>query len=97
VEHPKPHAEGMLFIMKELGVTPEITAVVGDSPNDMKAAVAAGALPIGIPDRTHSAQELKDAGAVYIIRSFYDLFVIFGEDRFPNDDREASSGRIYHN
>jgi phosphoglycolate phosphatase-like HAD superfamily hydrolase len=42
VSHPKPHPEGVLRVLDGLGVTPEVTLVVGDSPADILAAHNAG-------------------------------------------------------
>jgi HAD superfamily hydrolase (TIGR01509 family) len=44
VHHPKPHPEGILKLMKEQGVKPHETVVVGDSGSDMEAGHAAGAV-----------------------------------------------------
>lgn len=42
VSHPKPDPEGLLRVLDGLGVTPEVTLVVGDSPADILAAHNAG-------------------------------------------------------
>lgn len=44
VTHPKPHPEPVLHAMERLGVEPAETLFVGDSPHDMAAGRAAGAL-----------------------------------------------------
>jgi phosphoglycolate phosphatase-like HAD superfamily hydrolase len=42
VSKPKPHPEGLLRVLESLGVTPEQTLVVGDSPADILAAHSGG-------------------------------------------------------
>lgn len=42
VSLPKPHPEGLLRVLDGLGVTPEVTLVVGDSSADILAAQNAG-------------------------------------------------------
>jgi pyrophosphatase PpaX len=43
VQHPKPDPEGILKLMKEQGVNPQDTIVVGDSNADMESGKTAGA------------------------------------------------------
>ncbi|MGE0456287.1 MAG: HAD family hydrolase [Vicinamibacteria bacterium] len=45
----KPHPEGLLRALSELGVEPRGAAYVGDSPEDVEMARAAGAYAIGVP------------------------------------------------
>jgi HAD superfamily hydrolase (TIGR01509 family) len=49
VERRKPHPEGLLKALRDMGISPEESAYVGDSPEDVEMARAAGALPVGIP------------------------------------------------
>lgn len=46
VDRPKPHPEGILLACRRLGVEPGRAAYVGDSPLDLAAARAAGALSV---------------------------------------------------
>lgn len=63
----KPDPRGLQYMMKQLGVTPEEVAYVGDSGGDMQAAVAAGALPVGVSWGYRSVEELKEAGALRVV------------------------------
>jgi len=45
----KPHPEPLLVALDRLGVAPGESAYVGDSPEDVMMARAAGAIAIGIP------------------------------------------------
>lgn len=47
--HAKPHPEPLQRALGEIGVAPEETAFVGDSPEDVKMARAAGARSVAIP------------------------------------------------
>jgi HAD superfamily hydrolase (TIGR01549 family) len=58
-------------------LTVERAWMVGDTPDDIRAAGAAGVLPIGIvapgPDPTASAAALRDSGAVTVLGAIEDL------------------------
>jgi pyrophosphatase PpaX len=63
-EH-KPHPAPLLLALERLGVRPEETAYVGDSPFDMQAARAAGLAAIGVSwGGIHAADKLADADIV---------------------------------
>ena len=63
-EH-KPHPAPLLLALDRLGVRPEVTAYVGDSPFDMQAARAAGVAAIGVGwGGIHTADKLTDADVV---------------------------------
>lgn len=47
--HRKPHPEGLLLALDSLDVTPAQAAYVGDSPEDVAMARAAGVFTVGIP------------------------------------------------
>ena len=63
-EH-KPHPAPLLLALDRLGVRPEVTAYVGDSPFDMQAARAAGVAAIGVGwGGIHTADKLIDADVI---------------------------------
>ena len=45
----KPHPEPLLVALERLGIAPSEAAYVGDSPEDVAMAKAAGAFAVGIP------------------------------------------------
>lgn len=49
VQRRKPHPEGLLKALRDLGASPAQSAYVGDSPEDVEMARAAGVLSVGIP------------------------------------------------
>ena len=59
---------------KQLGrdVDPADVLVVGDTPRDVKAALGAGAVPVGVASHKNSVEELREAGAEYVIESLKD-------------------------
>ncbi len=63
VERTKPHPEAVETAMARMGTCPEETAMVGDTPEDMAAGRAAGALAVGVTTGHHDARALRDAGA----------------------------------
>jgi phosphoglycolate phosphatase-like HAD superfamily hydrolase len=56
------------------GLTPAQVYVVGDTPHDIAAAKAAGAIAVGVAPGKHSAQELADAGADHVLESLQEPF-----------------------
>jgi len=46
--------------------------VVGDTPRDVKAALGAGAVPVGVASHKHSVDDLREAGAEYLIETLKD-------------------------
>jgi HAD superfamily hydrolase (TIGR01509 family) len=73
VKYVKPNTEHLEATLKALEVSPEETAVVGDSAVDMKCARELKALAIGLTGGVSSPKELINAGANYLITSITDL------------------------
>jgi HAD superfamily hydrolase (TIGR01509 family) len=49
VDRPKPHPDPYLRACRRLGVDPRETVAIEDSPNGVRAALAAGATTLGVP------------------------------------------------
>ena len=62
----KPDARFMQHALTALGGVVATSALVGDSPYDLAAAKNAGVPFIGVTTGTHSAEELRAAGATEI-------------------------------
>jgi HAD superfamily hydrolase (TIGR01509 family) len=73
VERAKPAPDLLLVAARELGVEAERAWCVGDSTWDMRAAVAARMVPIGITTGAVDARALLDAGARATIGSLLEL------------------------
>jgi phosphoglycolate phosphatase len=69
----KPHPGMVLDAMREAGVTPEDTVVVGDTVYDIAMARAAGATAVGVTWGYHEASALEEAGAYAVIDRFESL------------------------
>lgn len=69
----KPDPQMLYEIMNELKVQSEQTVMVGDSVHDMKMAVAAGVLPVGVSFGVHDADRLREAGAILVVDSLTEL------------------------
>ena len=52
--------------------------VVGDTPRDIRAALGAGAVPVGVASHKHSESDLREAGAEYVIGTLRDGLPGFG-------------------
>ena len=77
----KPDPALTLQIIKELGVTPEVCALVGDSGMDMAAAVNGGLLPIGVLWGFRTEEELINSGAAYTVSSPDEILKIINKKR----------------
>ncbi len=62
----KPAPEFAAYVMQTLGTVAAGTVLVGDSPYDLAAAQNAGWQFLGVTTGTHSAAELRAAGAVHL-------------------------------
>ncbi|HYU43952.1 MAG TPA: HAD family hydrolase [Vicinamibacteria bacterium] len=58
----KPHPEGLLRALERLGVAGADAAYIGDSPEDIKMAQAAGVLAVGVPGGFPNREALAAAG-----------------------------------
>lgn len=70
VERAKPNPEPVLKTLILLGFLPEETFVVGDMPVDIFMGSRAGTTTIGVSYGNSSAQDLKLAGADFVIENF---------------------------
>jgi phosphoglycolate phosphatase-like HAD superfamily hydrolase len=61
IRHRKPHPEGLLIALDRLRLMPEAVAYVGDSPEDVEMARAAGVFAVGIPGAFPNRQALSDS------------------------------------
>jgi HAD superfamily hydrolase (TIGR01509 family) len=75
VEHAKPAPDLLLLAAKELHADPATCWYVGDATWDMRAASAAGMVPIGVTSGAVDAATLRDAGARWVIASLAELEV----------------------
>lgn len=66
----KPHPGMVLAAMREAGVAPADTVMVGDTSYDVAMALAAGAVPIGVGWGYHPQALLREAGAQTVIGDF---------------------------
>jgi len=79
VKNPKPHPEGVYLIQERLA---KDVVFIGDSVFDMATAKNAGIIGIGALWALTSAEELKKAGANYLIKNYKQLFEIL--ERWEN-------------
>jgi phosphoglycolate phosphatase len=56
------------------GLSPAQVFVVGDTPHDIEASTAAGAVPVGVASGHYSTDELLAAGGVHVLASLEDPF-----------------------
>ena len=67
VTRTKPDPEPVHLALARLGVAPEYASLVGDTPEDMQAAVAAGVRAFGVLTGFTDAVQLKRAGAEAVL------------------------------
>jgi len=73
VKRMKPHPDGIQKALDDLEVEPEEALFVGDAIIDMLAATKAGVHAVGVVSGLRGENELREAGASYIINSISDL------------------------
>ena len=78
VKKVKPDAEPVLQACARIGVQPDCAAMVGDTPDDMRAGRAAGAVAIGITTGAHDRAVLMEAGATAVVDSLAELPGLLG-------------------
>jgi HAD superfamily hydrolase (TIGR01509 family) len=76
VRHAKPAPDLLLAGASQLGVPASDVWYLGDARWDMLAAVAAGMAPIGVLTGATGADDLRDAGAVMVVRTLGDLLPV---------------------
>ncbi len=73
VEHVKPHPQPVLRACAGLMADPARAAMVGDTPDDMLAARAAGAFAVGVLTGVHDRAALGAAGAHAVLENIGQL------------------------
>ncbi len=89
VSNPKPHPEGLQLVHRRLETLPGNSIMLGDTPDDIQAALAAGTRAFGVATGYFSAEALRDAGATEV---FSDLAEF--EDRLFRLHKEIVEERI---
>ena len=74
----KPHPEMLHNAMSETGVEAHRVVMIGDTTFDMKMAVNAGTMAIGVAWGYHEIEELVSAGAKTVIDDFSDIPAAMG-------------------
>ena len=69
VQQRKPHPEGLVKAVRDLGLSPVECAYVGDSPEDVEMARAAGVLSVGIPGGFPNRAALEASGPAVLAAS----------------------------
>jgi phosphoglycolate phosphatase len=80
----KPDPRALWTACEKLGAHPSEAVMVGDSVSDMKCAVDAGIVPIGVTYGQGTVEDIKGAGARYMLDSLADLSEII--DKIKNGD-----------
>ena len=76
VTNKKPHPEGLLVCLDRLGVCAEDAMYVGDSPEDVSMAKAAGVFSVAVPGSYPNREALIAVGADVVVESIKELGVI---------------------
>lgn len=69
----KPHPGMIKQAMRETGIGPERTFMIGDSNHDMEMAVAAGVTGVGVSWGFQPVEVLRKSGAKYIVERFDEI------------------------
>lgn len=76
VEHSKPQPDIYLIACESLGVNPAQTMAIEDSPNGIRAAHAAGMIPVMVPDLIAPDQEMREKSSL-ICRDLLEVMRFF--------------------
>ena len=76
VVHAKPHPEPVLRTLEAFGCLPEEALVVGDMKYDIEMGRRAGTRTCGVTYGNGSPQDLKEAGADYLLDDFKEILSI---------------------
>lgn len=76
VENKKPHPEALFLCMERIGVDPHETVFVGDSPEDIAMAKAAGVPSIAVPGGYPNLDALRAAGPDLFVESLRELLTV---------------------
>jgi phosphoglycolate phosphatase len=72
--HPsKPNPAMLEAALAEAGAASETSMMIGDTSYDMAMAKAAGVMAVGVAWGYHGADELRAAGAEYVVESPSDI------------------------
>lgn len=74
----KPQPEFARHVLERMGAQPESACLVGDSPFDVQAAHQGGLAFAGVETGTHTADELRAAGAELVVRDMVELRRVWG-------------------
>jgi len=69
----KPNPQMLLELMREFGVEPERTLMIGDTTHDLQMARSAGAASVGVSYGAHEPQTFASFGPLHIAHSVNDL------------------------
>ncbi len=69
----KPHPQAVATIIADWGIEPADIAIIGDGVQDIKTALAVGAMPIGVSWGFSDGQTLIDNGAEYLCYGVHEL------------------------
>ncbi len=83
----KPHPAMLHAAMAACDACPATTLMIGDTAHDVRMAVNAGVLPLGVSWGFHTVEEQRAAGARHVARSFGELTVVL--DGFADLTRAA--------
>jgi phosphoglycolate phosphatase len=69
----KPHPQMLLELMREFGVAPERTLMIGDTTHDLQLALNAGAASVGVSYGAHTPENFSDFRPLHVAHSVGDL------------------------
>lgn len=69
----KPNPQMLLELMREFGVEPERTLMIGDTTHDLQMATNAGAASVGVSYGAHEPETFASLGPLHIAHSVGDL------------------------
>ena len=72
----KPHPMQLEYVCERLGIPKERSLMVGDSKNDILAAIAAGIQSIGVSYGYNYSEDIKKSGPDFVVDRFVDILEV---------------------
>ena len=83
MDKPKPAPDPLFKMMKMLDVEPNECCYVGDATSDVQMSTHANVRMIGVTTGHHSEEDLREAGADYIVRNLGEFVSLIKNGNLP--------------
>lgn len=83
MEHPKPSPDPLFKILNRLNVKTDECCYIGDAVSDVQMAKSAGVKMFGVTTGHHSEEDLRNAGADWIVSNLKEFVALIRNGKLP--------------